>query len=209
MHRGWVKIHRRVFDNPYWQEKPFTRGQAWVDIIMLANHQEGHIRKRGVKVKIERGQLGHSQNTLAERWGWSRGKVIRFLSELEIAQQIVQQKNNVTSLITVVNYNEYQGDGTADSTASSTADGPQTVQQTVQEQEVKNKKKVKKKSNGKFVKPSLEEVVKYCQERGKGVIPKKWFNHYTSNGWKVGKNKMVDWRAAVRTWETEEKSKWR
>lgn len=52
-----------------------------------------------------------------------------------------------------------------------------------------------------FVPPSIEDVTAYCLERGKGVDPEKWYNHYTANGWKVGKNPMKDWRAAVRTWE--------
>ena len=49
--------------------------------------------------------------------------------------------------------------------------------------------------------PSLEEVAEYCQERQNGVDPNKWYDFYTSNGWKVGKNPMKDWKAAVRTWE--------
>ncbi len=52
-----------------------------------------------------------------------------------------------------------------------------------------------------FVKPTLEEVTAYCLERGKGVDPQKWYNHYSANGWMVGKNPMKDWKAAVRTWE--------
>ena len=52
-----------------------------------------------------------------------------------------------------------------------------------------------------FVKPTLEEVRAYCIERGKGVDAEKWYNHYTANGWKVGRNPMKDWKAAVRTWE--------
>ena len=52
-----------------------------------------------------------------------------------------------------------------------------------------------------FKKPTLEEVRAYCQERGNSVNPEKWYDHYTSNGWKVGKNPMKDWKAAVRTWE--------
>jgi hypothetical protein len=52
-----------------------------------------------------------------------------------------------------------------------------------------------------FVKPTLEEVMEYCKERGNGVDPQQWIDHYTSNGWKVGKNPMKDWKAAVRTWE--------
>lgn len=58
-----------------------------------------------------------------------------------------------------------------------------------------------------FKPPSLEEVRAYCWERGKGVDPEKWYNHYTANGWKVGRTKMVDWKAAVRTWEQNEKPK--
>ena len=53
----------------------------------------------------------------------------------------------------------------------------------------------------KFVKPTLEEVKTYCRERNKGVDAEKWYNHYTANGWMVGKNPMKDWKAAVRTWE--------
>jgi uncharacterized protein YdaU (DUF1376 family) len=52
--------------------------------------------------------------------------------------------------------------------------------------------------------PSLGEVQAYCQKRANRVDPQQWFNHYTSNGWKVGKNAMKDWRAAVRTWEHSE-----
>lgn len=52
-----------------------------------------------------------------------------------------------------------------------------------------------------FIKPTIEQVAAYCTERRRGVDPKKWYNHYTSNGWMVGRTKMVDWKAAVRTWE--------
>lgn len=49
--------------------------------------------------------------------------------------------------------------------------------------------------------PTLEEVAAYCKERGTSIDPQKWFDHYTSNGWMVGRTKMKDWKAAVRTWE--------
>lgn len=56
-----------------------------------------------------------------------------------------------------------------------------------------------------FQKPTLEEVAAYCQERGNDVDPQAWIDYYTSNGWKVGRNCMNDWRASVRTWERNEK----
>ena len=52
-----------------------------------------------------------------------------------------------------------------------------------------------------YTKPSLDEVKAYCAERGKGVDAEAWYNHYSANGWMVGRTKMVDWKAAVRTWE--------
>ena len=52
-----------------------------------------------------------------------------------------------------------------------------------------------------FVKPTLEQVSDYCNERQNGIDPERFIDYYTSNGWKVGKNPMKDWKAAVRTWE--------
>jgi len=64
------------------------------------------------------------------------------------------------------------------------------------------KSELKSKSESKrFFRPTLQEVSDYCQERKNTVNPQKWINHYESNGWKVGKNSMKDWKAAVRTWE--------
>ena len=52
-----------------------------------------------------------------------------------------------------------------------------------------------------FAPPSIEEVKLYCDERKNSVNAEQWHDHYSSNGWKVGKNPMRDWKAAVRTWE--------
>ena len=49
--------------------------------------------------------------------------------------------------------------------------------------------------------PTIEEVAAYCRERGNTVDPQAWMDHYTANGWKVGRNPMKDWKAAVRQWE--------
>lgn len=64
-----------------------------------------------------------------------------------------------------------------------------------------------KKTQSVFTKPTLQEIQSYCQERRNSVNPEKWLNHYESNGWKVGKNPMKDWKAAVRTWENSDYSK--
>ena len=55
-----------------------------------------------------------------------------------------------------------------------------------------------------FEKPTLSEIEQYCIERNNNVNAEHFFDYYESNGWKVGKNSMKDWKAAVRTWERSE-----
>lgn len=57
-----------------------------------------------------------------------------------------------------------------------------------------------------FTPPTLSEIEAYCNERGNAVDAERFHNYYESNGWMVGKNRMKDWRAAVRTWEKSERS---
>tara|TARA_R100000773_G_C4190135_1_gene96349 strand:+ start:20 stop:676 length:657 start_codon:yes stop_codon:yes gene_type:complete len=52
-----------------------------------------------------------------------------------------------------------------------------------------------------FVKPTIDDIKEYCKERNNNVDTSKFYNYYESNGWKVGKNSMKDWKAAIRTWE--------
>ena len=71
-----------------------------------------------------------------------------------------------------------------------------------------DKERVKKESRN-FVPPTLQEVKAYCQERIReghpAVNPERFIDFYESKGWMVGKNKMKDWKAAVRTWENRRK----
>ena len=119
-----------MFDNDLWAAEPFTKGQAWIDLIGNANHKPASIWIRGIEVKVDRGQLAWSELTMAKRWQWSRGKVRRYLGMLRDRGMAVQQTNKVTSVLTICNYSVYQGgdttDGTASSTTGDTTDGQQT-----------------------------------------------------------------------------------
>lgn len=57
-----------------------------------------------------------------------------------------------------------------------------------------------------FVKPTIEQLKEYMKEQGMNDIAENWLNHYEANGWMVGKNKMKDWKASVRTWKTNQKN---
>jgi hypothetical protein len=59
-----------------------------------------------------------------------------------------------------------------------------------------------KKQKDVFIKPSIVEIKTYMTEIGMADVSEKWFDYYESNGWLVGKNKMKNWKAAVRTWKS-------
>jgi len=147
MNNGWISLHRKLTDNDLWTSEKFTRGQAWVDLLLLANYADGFIRVRGNRVDIKRGQVGWSIAKLSFRWGWGKNKIRRFLNELENDKQIERQKNNVTSVITICNYDEYQDNETAECTADESTDGTQTDPQTERRQDANNKNNKKNKKN--------------------------------------------------------------
>lgn len=64
-----------------------------------------------------------------------------------------------------------------------------------------SKNEQRKEESERFIRPTLEEVASYCEERKNNVDPQRFIDYYTANGWKVGRNPMKDWKAAVRTWE--------
>ncbi len=69
------------------------------------------------------------------------------------------------------------------------------------EKEIEVNSESDKPKRTRFVPPTLEEVQAYCKERNNNVDAEHFINYYTSNGWQVGRNKMKDWKAAIRTWE--------
>ena len=54
---GWVKLHRKLQESNFWLCEPFSRGQAWVDLILLANHKPGHIRIAGGENRTGKGSM--------------------------------------------------------------------------------------------------------------------------------------------------------
>lgn len=119
--KGYFLIHRKIAQHRFWLSEKFTKAQAWIDLILLANHEQSTTYVRGIEVKMETGQLFWSEFSLSERWGWSRGKTRNFLENLQNHGEISRKLDNKIGLITVLNYSKYQ------------KKEQQTVQQTVQQ----------------------------------------------------------------------------
>jgi hypothetical protein len=74
------------------------------------------------------------------------------------------------------------------------------------ENENENENLIEKKKVARFQKPTIEQLKEYMSEQGMNDIAENWLNHYEANGWMVGKNKMKDWKASVRTWKINQKN---
>lgn len=141
MSDGWVKVYRHIEQNPIWFAEPFTKAQAWIDIVIIASYKKSSFYVRGNEVVVQRGQFAYGELELAKRWKWSRNKVRRFLKWLETIHQIEQNKNRLLSVYTVINYSKYQSDDTTDDTTSDTTERQQKVQQKdIYKKEKKDKK---------------------------------------------------------------------
>jgi len=106
--QGYAAIHRKIRSNWIWQDKPFSKGQAWIDMILKANHAEKKMNTKGGFVTIKRGQFVRTEQGLADDFGWSRGKVRLFISSLKKDQMLAQEKAQGITILSVCNYNEYQ-----------------------------------------------------------------------------------------------------
>ncbi len=86
-------------------------------------------------------------------------------------------------------------------TNANTRDNPIVIQSKSKSESKSNIYKADKPPRTHFTPPTVDEVTAYCRERNNTVDPQRFVDHYTTVGWKVGKNAMKDWKAAVRTWE--------
>jgi hypothetical protein len=105
---GWVKTYRSVTEHWVWDDKPFSKGQAWLDIILMANYKDNTFPLGSEVVTVNRGSFITSELKLMERWGWSKSKLRYFLNSLEIDSMIVKKTDRKKTTITIVNYSSYQ-----------------------------------------------------------------------------------------------------
>lgn len=198
----YIKLYRKVAENELFLEIPYDRWHAFEYLLLHARRFPSVVVLKGKPIPLDTGQLIIGEGKLGSKWGWSRGKVIRFLDMLEELEMIKKNGTPYGTVITVENYMKYQCDVPADDTSTSTSVGtPDGTSDGTHKKNDKKVKKVKKDNNNIFIPPSIDEVREYCIERGNTVDPEVFVNHYQSVGWKVGSNKMKDWKAAVRTWE--------
>ena len=205
---GWIKVHRKLMDHWLWNDP--KKLKWWLAILFEVNYSQGKMNLGNKLVNVERGTSTNSLRTWAVIFGCGTKAVTNFFNLLEsdgmITKKTIGKGKHSTTLVKVTNYKDYQStEETLNTTQGTTLNDikEQHERHTIKEvNKIKNKKKTKKSV---FKPPSLDEVYNYMSEKGLNNFlanneSQKFINHYTSNGWKVGKNKMKNWKSAVSQW---------
>lgn len=108
VNKGWISLYRSIQDHWLWQEKPFNKAQAWLDLLLSANHEEKKIVLGNELILVKRGSFITSELKLMGRWGWGKEKTRKFLKLLQDDGMIVKISDHKKTTINIVNYNDYQ-----------------------------------------------------------------------------------------------------
>ena len=107
--KGWVKFHREQF-NHWISKKPFCDGYAWTYLYTRANFKKNMVNFRNEYIEVERGQFLTSKLQLQRIFGWTYRHVENFLLALKNDENITYRMTNRYIVITIINYEFYQGD---------------------------------------------------------------------------------------------------
>lgn len=196
MFDGYIKLYRTSLDSDVFQNQ--VAWKIWTWCLLKATHQEFVAIIGRQTIELKPGQFIFGGRKASEELGFAISTIWYWLTFFEKEGQAELKKTNKFTVITILNWHKYQ-----------TAELKKNSKRT-QKEPYKNVKNVKndkeeEKREGRFAPPSIEEVSNYCKERKNGISAEGFVNYYESKGWVVGKTKMKNWRAAVRTWENRDK----
>lgn len=199
--KSWIKLYRSLDDSEVLDDAELLR--LWIVLLIRANWKK---KKLNVGITLQPGQLVVSLSRLAERFKCNKTTIKRRLKRLQVAQQIVSETQRGCTVVTICNWQTYQGDDeqacNADATPTQLSrNSDATLTQPEEEGKKERRKEDTSGSRRIFVPPSAEEADQYAESIGYALDGEKFVASYEAKGWVVGKAKMKDWRAAVRNWK--------
>ena len=216
---GWIKIHRQIQNCLIWDDKPFNMASAWIDLLLLANHEDKETIFDKKPILVKRGQRITSVRELSARWGWGKDKTLRFLRLLESEKMIVKNSDSRRTLLTIVNYGIYQDCETENETVIRTLTGQSQATNKNDKNDKNNnicsnsddlnESEKPKKKKPKLTEEENEELVKnfeiiynsYPKKVGKASgfkVYKQWLNGRNIDGTKIKLTNRQMWYAIAK-----------
>ena len=188
-------LHRKLLDNPIFKNHKLL--QVFLYCLLKASHKEHEQLVGDQMVKLKAGDLVTGRKAISAKTGLTEQNVRTALNRLEKLNILTIKSTNKYSVISITKWISHQ-----QSNQQVTNKQPASNQQVTTNNNVKNEKNVNK-TTSRFTPPSQIEVEAYFRERGSPLPNQQaetFIDFYSSKGWMVGKNKMKDWKAAVRNW---------
>jgi hypothetical protein len=215
----FIKLYEQILDWEWYGD--INTFRLFIHLLLKANYADTTFQGR----VIRRGQLVSSLTSIAAGTGLTIRQARDSLSKLQMTGEVTSKPIPRGRVITIVRYDDYQssdkqngrqmtGKTAAKRQANDTQNDKQTSRETatsIEYIEYKNNRIIENNTPSecrtapRFQPPTKEEVYDYCLAAGLGVDVDRFHAYYTSNGWKVGKNPMKDWKAAARYWAREKK----
>lgn len=223
MHRGYVKLWRCIEDTGLIGQP--TAFYLYSYLLLKATHKAKSFVVGGAVFNLDAGQVLIGRNKLADETGLSVQKIRTALELLKKLSFITCKSTNKCTIVSIVNWDTYQQRQPEDNqqycqqtnqqvNQHLTSAQPAPNQRLTTIQECKNIRTEennntpltpqggeREKRSSRFTPPSPDEVQRYCDERHNGIVGSEFCDFYASKGWMIGKAKMKDWKAAIRTWE--------
>ena len=161
MSTGWIKLNRSIQENWLWEEKPFDKKSAWIDLLLMANHKNNKFPLGNEIIEVEQGSFITSEIKLMNRWGWSKTKLRNFLKLLESEKMITKVVDRKKTTISIVNYKVYQGSEDQEKTTEKPQEDQEKTIKKPQEDTNKNDNNEKNEKNNILV----AEIISYLNEK--------------------------------------------
>lgn len=143
---NYIYVPRSIFFDESLDDGRYSRREAFLDLVQRASYEpEKVIIVKGGRVVIKRGQLAFSLRKLAEKWGWGKDKVAKTLEDFQAERRIDILKDSLTSVLSIVNYDTFQG--CADTNQDTSADTIADTDKDADKDNNKNNKEDKKTRN--------------------------------------------------------------
>ena len=187
----------------------------FIHLLLKANYKDQNFQGNMIK----RGQLVTSLSALASQTGLTERQIRVSLDRLKMTGEVSSSTYPRYRVITILKYDEYQSDGRQDVSQMTGKMSPsrqphdklmtsklsgrmspsieyiENIEQIEKIEQIEEKR-----TASRFTPPTREEIQQFCDESGMQIDVNRFIDYYTANGWMVGKNKMKDWKAAVRNW---------
>lgn len=159
---GWIKLHRKMLDNPVvWKDSDHLA--VWIYLLLNATHKDMDVLFKNKRITLKPGQLITGRKSIASQLSISDSKVKRVLLAFESDQQIDRQRSNKNSLITILNWCEYQQNDQQN-------DQQVTSKRPASDQQVTTNKNIKNIKNNTIV-DFFDQIWKlYPKKEGKGQV---------------------------------------